>query len=140
MKVCGTYSSGAARLLQIAIAVTSSGNNPRWPYTIFWPDGNVEFSNKEVQIPAHYSYCCQDTVIVVQQDQNIFKVFINDGIAEFQKQSSSSNNSVERQNSYAEAVNLWVLKGTIHDQFEVEYEAECMKHCVGYKPHEHKES
>ena len=54
----------------------------------------------------------------------------NDGIAEFQKQSSSSKSSVARQNSYAEAVNSWVLKGTIHDQFKVEYEAKCMKHCV----------
>ena len=64
----------------------------------------------------------------------------NDGIAEFQKQSSSSKSSVARQNSYAEAVNSWVLKGTIHDQFKVEYEAKCMKHCVEYKPHGHKES
>ena len=32
------------------------------------------------------------------------------------------------------------MKGTKHDQFEVKYEAECMKHRVEYKPHKYKES
>ena len=99
-KLSGTYGNelfiaGAARLLQIAIAVTSSGNNPTWPYTIFWPDDNVNSQRSLDSCPFILLGHC-DSSVGPEHFQSL--IFINDGMAGFQQHNSTCNN-VGRTNS-----------------------------------------